>query len=123
MAVARRTIDRHAGRLELGADRVDVVDRIGEMSEITPGGIGLRIPVVSEFDRRLPARLRLLYIIGRGEEDERVARLLVVDAACLGETHELKKRDRRFEIRHADHRVQIFHGLLAGVCFANSFGA
>ena len=83
----------------------------------------LRVPVVGQLDGRLPARLGLLDVVGRGEEHKRVATLLVVDAARLDQAHELEKCDRRLEIRHADHRMQIFHGLLVGVCFVNGFGA
>ena len=123
MAVARRTVDRHASRLELGAGRVDIVDGIGEMTEITPAFVFLGIPIVGELHGRLPARLRLLGIIGGSEEDECVTSFLVFDASRLDKAHELEKCDCRLEVRHTDHRMQIFHGLLAGVCFGNGFGA
>ena len=123
MAVARRAVDRHAGRLELGAGRVDVVDAIGEMTEIAAAGIDLRVPIVGELDQRRLILFRPLDIAGGGEEDERVAALLVVHAPRLDEAQELEKRDRRLEVGHADHRVQVFHGAPHQVCFVAGFGA
>ena len=109
--------------LSLAQSRIDVVDGIGEMAEIAPAFVVLGVPVVGELDGRLPARLRLLGVVGGGEKHQRVAALLVFDAPRLDKAHELEKRDRRLEVGHADHRMQIFHGLLVGVCFVNGFGA
>ena len=53
-------------------------------------------------------------VIGRGEKHQGEAALLVFDAARLDKAHALEKRYCRLEIRHADHRMQIFHGLLVG---------
>jgi len=50
--VPRRAVDRHARVHQLLANRVDVVDPVGEMAEISPASIDFRIPVVGEFDER-----------------------------------------------------------------------
>ena len=85
---------------------------IGEMAEVAPARIDFRVPVVGELDQWRLILARPFDIGRRCEEHQGVAAFLVVDAARLDEAHELEKSDRGLEIRHADHRVQIFHGAL-----------
>src|SRR3546814_3546238 len=83
MAVARRAVDRHAGVHQVLAGGIDIVDAIGEMAEIAPAGIGLRRaavrgrPVPGQFDLGDP------FLSRRGEEDQREAARLIVEAANL----------------------------------------
>ncbi len=111
MTVARRAVDRHPCRLQLGAGCVDVVDAIGEMAEIAAAAIGLRVPVVGEFDKRRLVAPRLVSVAGRGEKDQRVAAFFIFQPPGLDKAEQLEKRNRRLEIGHADHRMQVFHRL------------
>ena len=95
----------------LVASRVDVVDGIGEMAEIAPAGIDLRVPVVGELHQRRLRLFRVLGVAGRGEEDQGVTALLVARAPHLDEAELAdEKGQRRLEIADANHGVQIFHG-------------
>jgi hypothetical protein len=44
--------------LQALAEGIDVVDLIGEVAEIAPARINLRIPVIGELDRRLLTSFR-----------------------------------------------------------------
>ena len=59
VAVARRTVDRHAAVHQPLAGLVDVVDLVGEMAEIAAARVGLGIPVECEFQFRRAARRRM----------------------------------------------------------------
>ncbi len=62
---------------------VDVVDLVGEVAEVAPALVVLGIPVVGELDKgRLLVDAALL-VLGRGEEDQGEAALLVLEAADL----------------------------------------
>ena len=63
VAVARRPVDVTPAFCSLRAIGVDVVDLVGEMAEIAPAGVGLRVPVVGEFDQRRLVRLGVLDIV------------------------------------------------------------
>ena len=73
------------------------------MAEIAAFAIDLGVPVIGQLDlRALVAR--------RGEEDQRVATLLVLDAANLLEAELVAVEVERFvDIRDADHGVKVFH--------------
>ena len=68
---------------ELLAERVDVVHLIGEVAEIAPLAVFLRIPVEGELQQRRLLLLRHVCVVGRPKEDKRVAALLVFVAAHL----------------------------------------
>ena len=68
---------------------------------------GLRIPVVGELDLRR-------VVAGRGEEDEREAPALVLDAAQLAQSQQVAVEVQRLlEVGHAHHRVQVLHAFHA----------
>lgn len=108
VAVARRTVDRHAGVHQPLARRVDVLDLVGEVAEVAPAGELLRVPVVGELD--LPALL-----VGRcGEEHERVAAGRVLVPPQLPEPELVAVEvQRALEVRDADHGVQVSHASLS----------
>ena len=76
-----------------------------QVAEVAPAGIDLRVPVVGQLDRRIGA-------FGCGDEDQRVAALLV-DMAALLDKAELvdEKVERLIQIGDADHGMEIFHGI------------
>ncbi len=57
------------------------------MAEIAAAGVGFRVPVVGQFDERRGVGLARLDVLGRGEENQREAALLVDDAARLDHAH------------------------------------
>src|SRR5215831_166167 len=50
--IARRAVDGHAEIHQALADRVDVVDGVGEVAKIAPARIGFGVPVVGQLDLR-----------------------------------------------------------------------
>src|SRR4249920_62760 len=48
MAVAWRPVDDDTGGHQLGAQRINVADPIGEMAEVPPAAIAFLVPVISE---------------------------------------------------------------------------
>ena len=58
VAVTRRAVDGEPGIHELLAERVDVVDLVGEVAEVTALAVFLRVPVVRQ--------LNLGFVISRG---------------------------------------------------------
>src|SRR5690606_41685626 len=76
VAVARRAVDGDAGIHQALAGVVDIVDLVGEMAEVAPALVVLRIPVEGELDERRLLVDAALLVLGRGEEDQRVATLL-----------------------------------------------
>ena len=65
------------GVLQALTRRIDVVDREGEVAEIAAAGVFVLVPIVGEFDLGLGR-------LGRGDEHQREAAALVLDAARLG---------------------------------------
>jgi hypothetical protein len=57
LAVARRTVDRDAEFHQPVACRVNIVDLVGEVAEITILAVFFLIPIIGEFDQRRAARL------------------------------------------------------------------
>ena len=57
MAVARRTVDRHPAIHKALAGVVDVVDLVGEVTEVAALAIDFRVPVVGELDERRVGRI------------------------------------------------------------------
>jgi hypothetical protein len=64
-AVAGRAVDGDAGLHQLRAQRVDVVDLVGEMAEVARLAVVLGAPVIGEFDRRGGAAVRPFQITTR----------------------------------------------------------
>ena len=102
MAIAWRAIDRNACIHQPLARRVDIIDVIGEMTEIAPTGIFLGIPVVGEFD------FGNAFLPRRGQEDQREAALFIGKATHFLHPEQLEEADRRFRVADPDHGVQIF---------------
>src|SRR3546814_16828906 len=96
MAVAGRTVDRDARVHQPPAGLVDIVDAVGEMSEIAAAAIALLVPIMGEL------HLRVL-IARRGEENEGEAALLIVHAPELAETEHIEEADRFLRVGHGDH--------------------
>jgi hypothetical protein len=71
MPVARWPVNRDAGIKKPLAQRIDIVDGVGEMPEIAALVIGLRVPVPGQFDLRV-------FVARRGQEDEREAPLFIL---------------------------------------------
>jgi len=104
--VPRRPVDRHAVVHQALAGGVDIVDRVGEVPEVAPAGVGLGVPVVGEFDlRRLVAR--------RGQEDQREAPLRhVAPGEHLQPEGVAVEVQRGIDIGDADHGVEVMHALI-----------
>jgi hypothetical protein len=114
IAVARRAVDGDAHLHQPLAGRVDVVDLIGEVAEITVLAVFLFVPVVGELDQRRAARLGQLLeqflVFGRAQEHQREPALVIVDAAhFLQPQRILIELQRGIEIADAQHGVEITH--------------
>ena len=84
--VARRAVDGDPAVHEPLAGLVDIVDRVSEMAEIAAFAIAAFVPIMRQFD------LRLL-VAGRGEEDQREASRLIIEAPDLLEAEQVEKAD------------------------------
>ena len=69
--VARRHVDGNAGIHCFLANRVDVVDLVGQVPEITPTLVFLAIPVVGQLDQRRAFRPDLFQVFRRRQVDQR----------------------------------------------------
>ena len=81
-AVARRPVDGDAGLHEAVAERIDVVDLVGEMAEIARFAVVLAVPVIGQLDQRRLAVAGALgdqVAVGRGGEEYQGVLVLVVD--------------------------------------------
>jgi hypothetical protein len=88
----------------------DVVDLVGEVAEIAPALIVLRIPIVGQFEQRRLVRDAGIFVIRRGQEDQREAALLALRAAHLFHAELVAiEVERLVDVGHADHRVKIAH--------------
>src|SRR5262249_51479108 len=100
------------------AHLVDVVDFVGEVTEIAGLAIVLGIPIVSQLHQRLvPTSLLALFdkrqIFGRGEKHERVAVLVIDPAADLPLAEAVAVEFKRaIEIAHTQHGMEIAHETL-----------
>ena len=70
MPVTRRYIDGNARIQRLLAQRVNIVDFIGKVAEITPTLIRFTIPVVSELHQRRMLSLCLLKIVRSSQKNQ-----------------------------------------------------
>src|SRR3546814_10505571 len=92
MAVARRAVDRHAGVHQPLARRIDIVDPVGEMPEITATRIFFGRaavdgrPIIGQLD------LRHVALSGSGEKDQGEAADLVIETAGFLQPDQLEER-------------------------------
>ena len=68
MAVAGRPIDGDSAFHKALTSGVDVVDAKGEMAEVSPARVFLRVPVVGEFQERRLLHLGPIFVLGRRQE-------------------------------------------------------
>ena len=114
MAVARRAVDGDAGIRHLLAEIVDILDPIGEVTEIAATGIFFRIPVIGQLQLRHVVVVALFEIGGRGEENQGEPALFILDPADFLQPHQLAVESQRgVDIRYADHGVEIMHRSLS----------
>ena len=105
MAVTRRAIDRDAAIHEFLAGFVDVVDPVGEVTEIASLTIFLGVPVVGELD------LGAL-VTGRCEKNQSKPAFFVVIPSEFNESELVAiEIERRVDIRYTNHRMQVLHHL------------
>jgi hypothetical protein len=123
VAVARRPVDGDSRLHQAIAGRVDVVDLVGEVSEIAVLAVFLLVPIIGQLDQRRAAVLRSGleqgFVLRRAQEHQRKAALVVVDPAYfLQPQRVLVKLHRGIEIANAQHGVEIAHfgELLEKVC-------
>src|ERR1700733_1849590 len=113
LAVARRTIDGDAEFHQALAGRIDVVDLVSEVAEITILAVFFLLPIVGEFDQRRAASLGLFQqalIFGRAQKYQREFCFVVVDAPDLLQSERiLIEFQRGIEIADAQHGVEITH--------------
>src|SRR5690606_9372586 len=110
VAIAWRTVDSHAIVHQALAGLVDIVDLIGEMTEIAAALIVFRVPVVGQFQKRGLRRGAAMLVLGRGEEDQSEAALLVFGTANFRQSELLHIGVERYiEVLYANHCVQIAH--------------
>ena len=115
VAVARRPVDGDAGFVQPVAQRIDVVDLIGEMAEIASLAIVLAVPIIGQLDERRLAGGRAVgdqaAVPRCRQEDQRIFVLLVDPPAHFREAQLVAiKIERGIEIAHAQHCMQIPHG-------------
>src|SRR5208283_2986169 len=108
--VTRRAIDRCSLLGELRTDVIYIVDSEGQMTEIASSAIDFLVPIKGQLDHRRAIGARRRRIFGRRQVNQRVATLLVVEATNLLQAQAAaKKGERRLDIGHSDHCVQIAH--------------
>src|SRR5690606_4826626 len=115
-AVARRTVDGHAHRLQVRADGVDVVDLEGQVAEVARAAVvlGRRAVLGRPVVRQLHLGFRVLR---RAEIDQGEATGLVVHAPGLAQAQALGEETAGgVQVVDADHRVQVSHA--GGSCGA-----
>ncbi len=106
MAIARRSVDRHAGIHEPLARLVNIVDPVGEVAEIPPAVIRLgsaaifRGPIICQLD------LGYICLPKASEENEGKTALLYINPADFLESNKVEKGDGGVGIRYADHAVK-----------------
>ena len=89
------------------AQRVDVVDLVGHVTEVAPARVLLGIPIVRELDRAV-------FLARRRDEHEREAPGLVIDAANLLQAELVAVEvERLLEVADAHHCMQIPHDLFS----------
>jgi len=99
MAVSGRPIDRNAGFLEPLARRVNIIDLVGQVSKVAAPRIGLRIPVVGEFNLSLG-------VARCPEKNQGKTAGLHVDTPLLDQPEVLAiELEGSFQVRNANHRV------------------
>jgi len=114
-------MDGDAGLHQPIAERVNVVDLVGEVTEIARLAIVLlRPPIICQLDQGRGAVLRSLgyqpVVAGSGEEDQRELGLVIDDPAHFRQAELVAiEIERRIEIAHAQHCVQIPHNAPLGV--------
>jgi hypothetical protein len=108
--VPRRAVDGYAGIREALAEGIDVIDPVGEVTEVAPAGVLLRVPVVGQ--------LHLGFLVPRGgKEDERETSGFDLFPAKFPEAELIAvKVEGGVEVADAYHGVKVFHvsALLSG---------
>ena len=98
-----RPVDRYATVHQALANLIDVVDGVGEMTEVSALVIILGIPIMGKLDLSF-------YVTGGGQEYQRKSPLVVLVTIDLLETQLVAIEVQRLvEIAYPDHGVQIFH--------------
>src|SRR6185503_12852987 len=87
---------------QASASLVNIVDLIGEVTEIASAAVTRLVPIVGEFDFAA-------VIVWNPEEDKRVAARFIVHSPPLLEPEQLKECNSGLRIRGAEHRMQKFH--------------
>lgn len=101
--VAGRPIDRHAGIDKALAGCIDIIDSIGQMTEIASFIEGFCVPIMGQFDFGLG-------ITGGVEENQGKSPSFAVFAARFDEAESVAEEGKRgVDIVDPNHRVQIFH--------------
>ena len=94
VTVAWGTMDGDAVLHERLARRVDVIHLEGEVAEIAPAPIVLRIPVVGELERRRAQRRCDLQVVPCCQVDVGEAAFFAVAPAHLAQTQQLEEGER-----------------------------
>jgi len=104
-AIARRPVDRYTVIKQTLTGRVNVIHCIGKMAEVSTALQYLGIVVIGQFDLRR--------VIARGcQENEGETATWIVYPSEFGQAKLVAVEiDRRFQVRHANHRVEVLHGL------------
>lgn len=110
MTIPRRTIDHYTMLSKALAEVVDIIDSVGKVTEVSPAGITLWIPVVGEFDHGCTLLPCVLYIIRGSKKYERKSPGLVIIAADLDESQRVTVKVQRFvDILNSYHCVKVFY--------------
>ncbi len=102
MAVTRRAIDRHAAVDQSLTTFIDVIDAIGEVTEIAALAITGFIPIMGQFHLRR-------FVTGCRQENQREPPRVAIKALKLAKAKQFKEGNRCDGIANADHGVEIFH--------------
>src|SRR5687767_10172941 len=101
MTVAGWPVDGHSGVHEPLAQRVDIVDAIGEVAEIAVSGITALVPIVGQLD--------FSFVPGNSEEDQGETALRHVLAPPFLEPQQAEKANCLRRIGYPQHRMEKAH--------------
>jgi len=113
--VARWPVDRHAAGLQPGTGFVDVVDAVGEVTEIAASGIGLGRaailgrPVVGQLNLGSAALALAAMVLIGSQEKEGVAPAFALHPPGFLKAQQFEEAQRRFGIADPQHGVKIVH--------------
>src|SRR3569623_942326 len=113
LAIARRAVDGNPELHEAVAGRINVIELLREVSEVSILAVFFLVPVIGEFNQRRAPSLRRLqqsFVFWRAQEQQCESALVIVDSSDLLQSQRvLIEFERGIEIADTQHGVEITH--------------